>query len=150
MLSRGLTILALATLPLTAAAGHKKYRKADVRFLASSTSVRSSIADNQDVYLVKVRLADQREPSLARLVDTYPPYQTGLSERTLTAPDGAHLKVRRDQSCDTAFGRMLLRTAPGSMLAILPERLDYQPNLPSAIALNQVLPCYRVVRKSNG
>jgi len=145
-LSRGSTVLALAAFSLTAAAGHKQYLQADIHFLATSTSVRSSFGESEDVYLVELTM-QSGEPFPARLIDRYPPYETGFTEGLLTSGSDVTGKVRRDNTCDIAFGEMPLRTAPGNPLAVLPEKLGYTPRLSRPIPSGEVLPCYRIVRR---
>jgi hypothetical protein len=128
------------------AAGHLHPLKARVRFLATSTSVHSSLGTNQDVYLVEVKPHGGIETIVARLVDEYPPYRTLLSSEILTSSEGSTLKIMRDKNCDRAFAQMPLRTAPGDPMAILPERLGFQPQLANAVDPENILPCYRVVR----
>lgn len=117
-----------------------------MRFLATSTSVHSALGTNQDVYLAEITLRGSNETTLARLIDEYPPYRVMLSDDFLSSADGITLKVRRDKMCDRALTKMPLRTAPGDPLAILPQRLRYQPQLSYSIDPEVVLPCYRTVR----
>jgi hypothetical protein len=129
-----------------AAAGRTPFLKAHVHFLATSTSVHSGLGTNQDVYLVEVTPHGADETILARLIDEYPPYRATLSSKLLTSPEGATLKIRRDRACDISFAQMPLRTAPGDPMAILPERLGFQPRLSNPVEPKEVLPCYRTVR----
>jgi hypothetical protein len=130
----------------TAAARHPHPMKVQVHFLATSTSVHSGLGTSQDAYLVEVTARGMEEPIFARLVDEFPPYQLMLPAEALESPEGVTLKVTRDQTCDRSFGLMPLRAAPGDPMAILPERLGFQPVLPRAIRSEEVLPCYRIVR----
>ena len=139
-------LLVLTMLPFTAAAGHKKYLRVDIHFLATSTSVQSSFGESEDVYLVELTMQGG-EPFPARLIDGYPPYETGFTEGLLTSGSDVTGKVRRDNTCDIAFGEMPLRTAPGNPLAVLPEKLGYTPRLSRPIPSGEVLPCYRIVRR---
>jgi hypothetical protein len=139
-------LLASASALGTAATGRPHTLKAQVRFLATSTSVHGGLGTSQDVYLVEVTPRGPGETILARLVDEYPPYRVMLSPEILTSSEGSTLKIRRDKNCDTAFGLMLLRTAPGDPIAILPERLGFEPRLSTPVEPNAVLPCYRTVR----
>jgi len=129
-----------------AAAGHTPVLKAHVHFLATSTSVHSGLGRNQDVYLVELTPHGADETILVRLIDEYPPYRATLSSNFLTSPEGATLKIRRDRTCDTAFAKIPLRTAPGDPMAILPERLGFQPRLSNPVEPKEILPCYRTVR----
>ena len=140
-----IVLLALIATPL-ASAKSPKYMRAHVRFLATSTSTRSSIGENYDVYLIKIKTADGPGPEFARLEDIYPPYQTALPEAILRSSGWVQLKVKRDRNCDVAFGEMPLRTAPGDPSAILNERLGYRPHLTEPPGAAQVLPCFRTVR----
>lgn len=127
-------------------ARHPPTLKARVRFLATGTSIHSGLGTSQDVYLVDLMPRGSGEAILARLIDEYPPYRVALSSEILKPSEGTTLKVRRDDTCDTAFGLMPLRTAPGDPMAILPNRLGYQPHLSNSVRPEENLPCYRVVR----
>ena len=109
-----------------AAAGawpHKQGPKAQIRFLATSTQVRGTWGWNEDTYLAELRLAAGGEPLLVRLTDAYPNAASPLSQTILTAPTGSALKVRRDMECDFPYGQIILRTALGDPMAILPRGL---------------------------
>jgi hypothetical protein len=123
--------------------------KVTVQFLAESTAFRSSWAENQYVYLIEiVSQQDYSGPELARLIDEFPPYEVALSAQAMTAtPTGAVVKIVRDQSCDVAYHTIPLRTAPGDLRAILPRRFSYRPELPRAVGGEEVVPCYRRVRR---
>lgn len=126
--------------------GRPRSLKANIRFLATSTAVNTGVGNSQDVYLVTIRLRRSNETVLARLIDEFPPYRTMLSSEVLTSADGVSLRIRRDATCDRAFAQMPLRTAPGDPMAILPERLGFQPSASELIEPEAVLPCYRTVR----
>lgn len=130
----------------TAAWPHKQGQKAQVRFLATSTLVRFIGAWNEDTYLAELQFAPGESPLLVRLIDAYPNEAPPLSRTILTSVSGATFKVRRDTECDSPYGQMILRTAPGDPLAVLPERLGYQPQLQKAPKADAILPCYRTVR----
>jgi hypothetical protein len=120
----------------------------NVHFLATSTSLRSSIGESQDVYLAEIELPHSGgEIILARLLDEYPPYRIGIPPQVLGADKSHHIRLRRDRSCDRSYGIMPIRTAPGNPMAILPERLGFQPVLPRDVNPTEILPCYRTVRK---
>jgi hypothetical protein len=122
--------------------------KAGVKFLATSSSVRSGWAGNMDIYLAELRLgASPTENTLAWLIDEYPSGRSGISTDILTAADITVLRLHRDRGCDTAFGSMPLRTAPGNPMAILPEPLSFHPVLPDPTPPQSILPCYRIVRR---
>lgn len=120
-----------------------------VRFLATSTSVRISEGDSEDVYLVEVRSAKRIDGAMevARLVDRYPAYLPSLPLQTLRSTSGTVLHLVRDATCDTVTGQMPIRTAPGDPEAILPERLGYHVDLPAGYGPGADLPCYRLVRR---
>lgn len=146
-----LRITMVPSLLLSTAVGSAKPHihviKTRVRFLATSTSVRSGIGESQDVYLVELPSGIGSEGSmLARLVDYYSSPQAGFSPGHLSG-EGPILRIRRDGSCDTPLADMPLRTAPGDPMAILPERFQYEPPLPQGTNINAVLPCYRTVRR---
>jgi hypothetical protein len=145
-------VLALAATgwqPLALARGLRAHSLvAHVRFLATSTSVRSGQYDSEDVYLAEVdSLKRDNAPIIARLVDDYPTYRGPISLKILEAPRGAKLRLLRDLTCDIRYQDMVLRTAPGDSIAILPVKLEFRPHLPEAIQPEQLLPCYRIVRR---
>lgn len=120
--------------------------RAHVRFLATSTSIRSSWAGNQDVYLSQIEFNGSAK-TLARLIDEYPSYRVALPYEVLTSASATSFRLRRDRGCDVAYGLMPLRTAPGDPMAILPEPLSFQPALSELMDPAEVIPCYRVVRR---
>jgi hypothetical protein len=126
---------------------HRQGQKARVRFLATSTLIRGTWGQNEDTYLAQLVLPKQNEAVLVRLVDAYPNEWPPLAHKVLTSEAGALLPVCRDQECDRPFGEILLRTAPGDPMAILPERLGYRPPLDRTPAPGTILPCYRVLRQ---
>lgn len=122
--------------------------RARVRFLATSSSIHSSWAGNQDVYLARIEFQGKAEGiSLALLVDEYPSYGIGIPSDVLTSQSTQSFRLRRDRSCDVAYGLLPLRTAPGDPFAILPEPLKFQPRLGQPVDAATVLPCYRTVHK---
>jgi hypothetical protein len=141
-------VLAFSILIETAPAKtpHLRPQKALVRFLAASTCIRVSLGRSQDLYLVEIALHTGSEPVLARLMDEPLPYQPPLSRDILTSTTGTILRVKRDEQCDLPYGKMLLRTAPGDLMAIIPVKLHYQPQLSKTPAPDEVLPCYRTMR----
>jgi hypothetical protein len=120
--------------------------KALVRFLATSTLVRGSWGLNQDIYLAELTTSAAADPQLIRLIDEYNHAASPLSKAALTSPSGTTLLVWRDSQCDLAYRAIVLRTAPGDPLAILPERLGYQPHMDHPPTPDTILPCYRTVR----
>lgn len=125
---------------------HQRGQKAKVRFLASSTLVRGTWGLNEDTYLAELRLRQDGESILVRLIDEYPNEVPPLPETVLTSELGTSLRVRRDSQCDSAYAQMLLRAAPGDLIAILPVKLVYQPLLSERMDPNSVLRCYRTLR----
>lgn len=132
--------------PSAGAWPHHHGKKARVHFLANSTLLRYTWGQNQDTYLAQLFFPKQSVPVLARLVDVYSNGWPSLSRKVLKSDTGTILRVERDEDCDRPYGEMLLRTAPGDLLAILPERLHYQPHLDDTPAPDSILPCYRVIR----
>jgi len=126
---------------------HKPDQKAHVRFLATSTLVRGTFGPNEDTYLAEMTLAKNSESILIRLVDAYPNETPPISRADLTASSGVTLRVRRDFECDRPYDQMITRAAPGDPLAILPERLEYRPQIGSTPQPATRLPCYRTVRR---
>ena len=134
-----------------AAAGNRSIGRtvrANVRFLATSSSVRSDWGGNEDIYLAEIEFnGTAREIGLAWLIDEYPPYRVSIPASVLTSASANHFRLARDRSCDLALGLMPLRTAPGDPMAILPEPLHFQPDLPEPVGPAEVIPCYRVIRR---
>jgi hypothetical protein len=120
---------------------------AHAHFLATSTCIRGTWGTNLDVYLAEIVLQKGNAPVLVRLVDEYRNLDPPLAKETLTSEMGTTLRVRRDQICDMPYAQMQLRTAPGDPMAILHERLGYQPSLQQTPQPHELLPCYRNVRK---
>ena len=126
---------------------HKNGQKARVRFLATSTLIRGTFGRNEDTYLAELTFTREGDPHLVRLVDSYPNEAPPLARAALTSASGTTFKVRRDAECDRPFGQILLRTAPGDPMAILLERLGYRPQLLITPEPNEMLPCYKTVRR---
>jgi len=125
---------------------HNHGHKVRVRFLATGTLVRGTWGQNEDTYLAELSLSHDTESVLVRLIDAYPNEAPPLSREVLTSQSGTALRVNRDSECDRPFARMLLRTAPGDLMAILPERHGYRPPMERLPASQTILPCYRVSR----
>ncbi|MGH9607447.1 MAG: hypothetical protein ACRD3N_17295 [Terracidiphilus sp.] len=142
-----LLVAALNTSTAGAWLHRRQSQKTRVRFLATGTLVRGTWGENEDTYLAQLLLPKQNEAVLVRLVDAYPNEWPPLAREVLTSDSGAVLAVRRDADCDRPFGEMLLRTAPGDPMAILPERLVYQPQMDRVPEAHTILPCYRTVRR---
>jgi hypothetical protein len=121
--------------------------KAIVRFLATSTLIRGTWGRNQDTYLAEATFPKSNQVLLIRLVDAYPNEWPPLSFEVLASRTGTALRVTRDLQCELPSSHLLLRTAPGDPLAILLERLSYRPLLPKTLEGNELLPCYRTVRR---
>ena len=140
-------VIGAMTVATAGAWPHQQRQKARVRFLTTSTLIRGTWGPNEDTYLAQLLLPKENEAVLVHLVDAYPNEWPPLSRSVLTSDSRALLAVRRDEQCDRPFGQILLRTAPGDPMAILPERLDYQPQLDRTPAAGTILPCYRVLRR---
>lgn len=117
-----------------------------MRFLATCTEVRGTWGLNEDVYLAEIRVKGEVNPVVVRLVDSYPNQSPPLSAEQLKSQAGTVMRLRRDLRCDRPFGAMLLRTAPGDPLAIVPERLGYEPQMERVPDPGAELPCYTTVR----
>ena len=152
MLARRSPGIAVVLLTLTVALSqanawpHKLGKKARVTFVAAGTLIRGTWGQNEDTYLVSLVFSKGTEPVLARLVDTYPNEWPSISFDALTAPGGTVMRVKRDPRCDVLFGQMPLRAAPGDLMAVLPVKLTYRPQLERLPPPNAVLPCYHRMR----
>jgi hypothetical protein len=124
-----------------------RVQKAHVRFLATSTVVRGTWGYNQDIFLAELQPARHGELQLVRLIDEYPNCYPPLATEVLKSKYGTVFKVRRDSQCDLPFGKIQLRTTPGDPMAILNERLGYQPEMDRTPEARTPVPCYRTVRQ---
>lgn len=122
-------------------------QKAKVHFLADGALLRGSWGFNQDIYLAELIGKKESGRQLGRIMDEYSPDALPLSREVLVAGQGVVLRIRRDESCDIAYGVMRMRSAPGDPMAILPGRLSYEPKLDQVPSLDAALPCYRIVRR---
>jgi hypothetical protein len=102
---------------------------------------------NEDIFFAKLDFSKSNEQVLVRLIDAYPNRFAPLSRSVLQSESGTMLTIRRDADCDLPFGQVLLRTAPGDPMAVLPVRLSYHPSLERLPAPGTILPCYRVLRR---
>jgi len=147
--TRIVSIVAVIAFSTTASGAwrHKSWQNARVRFLATSTLIRIWGGPNEDTYLAQLTFMPNDDPLVVRLVDSYPNLALPLPRVALTSEDGSIVKVRRDMSCDRPYSKIILRTAPGDPMAILPERLGYLPSMDQTPTPEMILPCYRVVRQ---
>lgn len=141
-------VIAFVLLPGIAAARspHPRPLKAQTRFLATSAFIRGTWGTNQDIYLAEIIPHAGDKPLLVRLIDEYLTFQLPLSVDSLTSTTGTTLRIMRDVRCDIPYSQMQFRTAPGDPMAILHERLSYQPHMDKTPQSDTVLPCYRTVR----
>ena len=145
----GLLSVLLAMTTPSFAASTKKPSKWRVRFLATSTSIRS-FGGNEDAYLVEMtdpRGPDNSSPFLALMVDRYPMYREALPVSELSSHIGSVVRLSRDATCDSTLSAIPLRTSPGDPLAVLPERLGYRVEMPQTRNPELQIPCYRLVRR---
>jgi hypothetical protein len=131
---------------VAARTSHIRPFKARTHFFATSTSIRGTWGTNQDIYLAEIIPHEGSLPVLIRLIDEYLTFQVPLSVDSITSTTGTTLRIIRDVRCDIQYSQMQLRTAPGDPMAILHERLGYQPQLSRTPAPDEVLYCYRTVR----
>lgn len=143
----------LLSLVLIAVGGHGAAARSrthplrvQVRFLATSTLYRTTWGMNEDNYLADLMSPKNSQPLLARLVDEYSNWAPPIPATILRSESGTLFKLMRDPLCDIPYAKMPLRTAPGDMMALLRETLDYRPNLAKMPDPNATLPCYRTVR----
>jgi len=125
---------------------HHHGHRVHVRFLATSTVIRSTWFWNEDTYLAELNFPRSNESVLVRLIDAYPSEAPPLARQVLQSDAGTVMAVKRDVECDRPFGEILLRTTPGDPMAILPERMVYQPQMGHVPGQQTILPCYRVMR----
>jgi hypothetical protein len=145
----GISLLAALQMMSPATNAHARHRpqKAKVHFLAAGALLRGSWGFNQDIYLAE--LIGKKEPGrqLVRIMDEYSPDAPPLSHEVLVDEQGTGLHIRRDESCDIAYGAMHLRAAPGDPMAMLPGRLSYELKFDQSPSADAALPCYRIVRR---
>ena len=139
-------LLMIAFAAPTSSAAKIQVEKVVVRFLARSTAVHNSWAGNQDVYLIELHTERSPQIVLSKLVDEYPAYAAPISTTALRSVAGAKLRVLRSSDCDVLYSLMPIRAAADDRIAILPEKLKFQPSLTEIPAEGAVLPCYRLVR----
>jgi hypothetical protein len=126
-------------------------KKARVRFLATSTLYRTTFGMNEDIYLGELTFAKREdEHVLARVINQYSNWEPPIPAAVLKSDAGMPFYLLRDASCDIPYAQMQLRTAPGDPMAVLQERLSYQPRLNHAPAPGDVLPCYRIEARERG
>lgn len=144
-------VLILGTGALLSSAGawprQHSVQKVRVHVLANSTLLRTNWGSNEDTYLAELLFNRNSESVLVRLVDAYPNEAPPLSKVALTSPAGTVLRVKRDRGCDSAYSSLLLRSAPGDSMAMLPVKLNYQPKMDHVPEPDAALPCYRVERR---
>ncbi|MDR3725131.1 MAG: hypothetical protein P4K83_11675 [Terracidiphilus sp.] len=145
-MSIGLLIALLMANVASNAYDRHRPRKVKVHFLADSTLVRGSWGFNQDIYLAELIEKKDSGRRLVRIVDEYSPDAPPLSHEVLVDEQGTGLRVRRDESCDLAYGAMHMRAAPGDSMAILPIKMQYQPQFRQAPEQSELLPCFRIAR----
>lgn len=134
------------SIPLHGLVGDKA-SKFFVRFVATSTVVRSDWSGNQDVYLVELKKKSRGTPFLAKLVDEYPGYGSAIPRRLLVSDGASLLKVKRSPECDVRYADMPKRAAPGDPMAIYPAPMTFVPNIQPQVAGDFIVPCFRVVRQ---
>jgi hypothetical protein len=142
-------ILALVS-PMTVLASTKGALKTQVRFLATSTSIRSGFGENEDVDSLELtggRAPAASVPFHALVVDRYPVCHGALSLAVLAANPGAEFRVLWDAGCDRSPSEIPLRRYLDDSQAILPEKLGYTITLPMMEDRPSTLPCYRRVRR---
>jgi len=125
---------------------HSETQKLRIHFLATGTLLHGTWGLNQDIYLAELISKTGGSDQLIRIVDEYPQFAPPLPRPALIADNGTVLRIKRDDSCNVSYGSMHLRTAPGEPMAILYEHLVYQPPLRRTPELQELLPCYRIVR----
>lgn len=140
-------VMMIATVALADGRSHGKTQQARVHFVATSTLLRGTWGYNEDTYLAQLQLGPRGARLLVRLVDEYSNLSAPLSAGVLRSDRGTTLRVRRDDECDLQYSSMLLRAAPGDLLALLPGKLVYQPHLDAPVDPSYVLPCFRVVHR---
>jgi hypothetical protein len=118
-----------------------------VRFIATSTVIRSDSSGNQDVYLVELNKKPNETPFLAKLVDEYPSYGSAIPRRLLISKERSLAKVKRDPECDVRYADMLKRAAPGDPMAIYPSPMTYIPGSELNVSPDLVVQCFRLVRR---
>jgi hypothetical protein len=144
----GVGLLITVLMVCAAANAHDRHRprKAKVHFLAAGMLLRGTWGFNQDSYLAEIVVKRDHSRQLVRILDEYSPLMPALPREALVADGGAALRIRRDESCDVAFGGIHLRAAPGDRMATLAIPLVYQPQLGEPVRADTLVPCYRIAR----
>jgi hypothetical protein len=131
LLTRALVIavVVIASSASSSAYSHPKVIKANIRFRAASTLFRTTWAVNSDTYLAELTSRKHGKTILVHLIDEYPNRFAPLSREIQLSTIGSVLRVYRDPACDLLYSQIVLRAAPGDLMAVLPERLGYKPIL---------------------
>lgn len=140
-----ITVVCISTSAGGARSGNRG-QNAFVRFLATSTLLRATRGPNEDTYLAELSLSPGGESALVRLVDDYPSEFPPLSREVLVSRSGTLLRVKREVGCDLPYAQLVLRSAPGDPIAMLPGKLDYKPHLGQTPGPKAILPCFRTIR----
>jgi hypothetical protein len=117
-----------------------------VRFLATSWFVRGTWGRNEDRYLVEITPPRSESSSLAYLIDSYPNEAPPQTVEALNSQVDSKPNVRLDFGCDIPVRALVLRTAPGDLMAVLPEQHSFQPKLDPPLRWDEIVPCYRTMR----
>jgi hypothetical protein len=128
----GIALVAALTLGSGAIAGawpHRDGQIARVQFVATSNLFRTTWGMNEDSFLAVLAFRKSGEKVLVRLIDSYPNRFAPLTHAVLQSQEGTDMRVKRDVECDRTFGEIKLRTAPGDLMAILPEQFSYKLQL---------------------
>ncbi len=121
--------------------------KAGVRFVAQSMSFRTTWAYSEDVYLVEIHPSKNGQPYYGKLLDAYQGLGRPLPLQMVTSKSPITMKIARDSSCDVRYGNMLIRSAPGDPVALLPGKFTYESSETKSIPKDTMIPCYRTVGK---
>ena len=84
----------------------KTYRAKAVMLLESSSA--HTYGGNQEIYVADLKLAGQKEPQLAKIVDRYPGYGLHIDRSILALSRPLRVHVTRDAACDAPADRIAL------------------------------------------
>lgn len=100
-----------------------------IRLLAASTLVRNTWSQNENTSLALLLSPKESKSKFVRLVEACPNEAPPFFHAVMTFNSRTALRVRCIANCDRPFGEILLRTAPGHPMVILPEQLSFQSRL---------------------
>jgi hypothetical protein len=141
------TTLALVILCRSAIGGtlHPRSLTAHVKFLATSTCIRGTWDNNEDICSAEFVPNAKAAPVHLQLVDEYPFFTAALSQEELNSTAGSTLRIRRDTQCNLPYAKPQLRNAPGDQREILSPGLNYSQQFVESPTPDEIPPFDRTL-----